>query len=108
MAENAMAETFDLVELFGSPALFTTCRIDADTIPEGWHRYEIRGSDNDPEALKTLEFSVSVNHSGTILIPEEIDIPSNPGYVDIDEELDFLVEELTLAEFCEQYGLPAP
>ena len=48
MSVNAMTEEYEHIELFGKPALFTNARVDTHTVPDGWHVYDLRGSDNDP------------------------------------------------------------
>ena len=105
MGENAMEETFDVVELFGQYALFTNSRIDRGTVPAGWHCYDIRGSDDDFGELATLEHHVLVNHAGTVLSPRPIPFPDGQDYVDIREEIGFAeCHDITLAEFRSIYG----
>lgn len=108
MKVNAMTEVFEHIELFGKPVLFTNARVDRETVPEGWYRYNIRGSDYDPSKLCTLEREVGVNHAGTILSPEEIPLSEGKDYRPIRESQNFLGENMTLAEFCDCHGLPIP
>ena len=98
----------DAIELFGKPALFTNARVDTHTVPDGWHVYDLRGSDNDPGSPCTLEILVVVNHAGSIVVPEPISFPDNQDYREIGDALDFLGDEITLTEFCKQYGLKTP
>ena len=58
---DARKETFDHIELFDAPAMFTNLRIDRSTVPEGLFCYDVRGSDNDPGALNAIEPFVFVN-----------------------------------------------
>ncbi len=51
MENNAIAETYDPVTLFGKPALFTPLRIDRKTVQEGLFAYDIRHSDDDGNAV---------------------------------------------------------
>lgn len=108
MQVNAMTDEFEHIELFGKPVLFTNARVDKETVPDGWYRYNIRGSDYDPGSFGTLEREVAVNHAGTILSPEEIPFPKGKDYKPIRNSQNFLGEELTLAEFCTCHGLPIP
>ena len=108
MAQDAMTESFEHIELFGKPALFSDLRIDRSTVPDGWHCYDVRGSDHDPGRPTTLEARVVVNHAGTILSPEEITFPKGKNYRLIKEKINFLEECVGIAEFCEQHRLPAP
>ena len=103
--QDAMLEEFEHVELFGKPALFSNFRIDRSTVPDGWYCYDVRGSDNDPGRLMTLEEKVVVNHAGTILSTEEITFPNGMDYCSIDGKINFLGDSATIAEFCEQHRL---
>lgn len=108
MLANAMTEEFEHIELFGKPVLFTTARVEKATVPKGWYRYEIRGSDYDPEEFCTIEPRVIVNHAGTILSPEEIPLQDSESRRYIRGQENFLDEYMTLAEFCACHGLSIP
>ena len=108
MTVNARTEEFQHVELLGKYALFTNGRIDRSTVPEGWYCNDFRGSDDDPGELCYIEESVAVNHAGSILMPEKLELPPS-GRLDTRDEFGFLDEgEMTLREFCEVHGLPYP
>ena len=104
MSVNAREEQYEHVELFGKPALFTDSRIDRSTVPEGFHCYDLRGSDYDPGKPVTLENQVAVNHTGTVLTAELVTIPKE-GFRRLRGKLNFLGECLTLPEFCEEHGI---
>ena len=72
MKADVRKEEYELVELFGKPALLTDSRISRFTVPEGWFCYDLRGSDYDPGKPITVESSVVVNHAGTILTPTNL------------------------------------
>ena len=55
MSDSAMKDDFELIEIYGKPAMFTNGRIDRFTVPEGWYCYDLRGSDNDPGEPATVE-----------------------------------------------------
>lgn len=74
VAVDARTEKFQHLKLFDKYALFTNDRIDRATIPEGWYCYDFRGSDSDLGKLNCVEPHVGVNHSGAVLLPEEIDM----------------------------------
>ncbi len=108
MKVNAKSEEFQHLELFGKYALFTNGRIDRSTVPRGWYCYDFRGSDDDPGELRYIEEHVTVNHAGSILIPEKLELPAS-GRLDVWDELSFLAEgDMTLCEFCEVHDLPFP
>lgn len=104
MGNNAREENFEYVELFEKPGLFTNSRIDCSTVPKGIYCYDLRGSDYDPGRISTIENSVRVNHAGTILTAEFLDIPKD-GFLGISEKLEFTMEEMSLEEFCEEQGI---
>lgn len=107
MSVNAREEQYEHVELFGKPALFTDSRIDRSTVPEGFHCYDLRGSDYDPGKPVTVENQVAVNHAGTVLTAEPVTIPKE-GFRRLRGKLNFLGECLTLPEFCEEHGIALP
>ena len=108
MTVDARTEEYQHFELFDKPALFTNARIDRSTVPKGWYCYDFRGSDDDPGELRYIEESVVVNHAGSVLMPEKLDIPSS-GYLDAWDGFGFLDEaDITLREFCEMHKLPYP
>ena len=88
MKVNARTEEFQHIELFDKFALFTNARIDRSTVPEGWYCYDFRGSDDDPGELCYIEKSVMVNHAGSVLMPEELELPAS-GRLDVRDELGF-------------------
>ena len=96
---DARKETFDHIELFDAPAMFTNLRIDRSTVPEGLFCYDVRGSDNDPGALNAIEPFVFVNHAGTIIGVEDYMLEKGQAKY-IATHINFLGDEITLAEFC--------
>ena len=108
MAIDARTEEFQHIEVFDKFALFTNARIDRTTVPEGWYCYDFRGTGNDPGELRFIEERVVVNHSGSILMPEKLELPAS-GQLDAWDEFGFLDEcDMTLREFCELHDLPYP
>ena len=108
MKVNTSTEAFQHLELFGKYALFTNGRIDCSTVPRGWYCYDFHGSDDDPGELRYIEESVAVNHAGSILMPEKLELPAS-GRLDARDEFGFLDEGgMTLREFCEVHDLPFP
>lgn len=81
--EELYSENFDVLSVNGKEVLFTCLRISRETIPEGLHAYDIRESDTGGE-FATIEPRVIVNHAGTILSKEAIEMGPD-GFVEIDE-----------------------
>ncbi|MCI8287392.1 MAG: hypothetical protein HFH89_07025 [Lachnospiraceae bacterium] len=108
---DAMKERFDEILVLGKPALFLDLRIDRDTVPKGLHLYEVRHGDDKWSDPVQIAKGIVVNHFGSIITREPIDLPED-GYLDIDPETgwDFDGGDCqTVEEFLEKYPpLTAP
>ena len=104
MSVNARKEKYEYVELFGKPALFTNSRIARPSVPEGFYCYDLRGSDYDPGRPVSIENKVTVNHAGAVLTPEPVTI-SKEGFRRLRDNINFLGESLTLADFCDEHKI---
>jgi hypothetical protein len=90
---------YQAVRVAGMYALYTPERVNADYLPEGCYKYELR-SGGDYE-FATLEEKVRVDFAGTVIVNQPIDI-SDKGYVDLTEkgmELTNLEGRLSVAEY---------
>jgi hypothetical protein len=87
MYQNPNTENYEQISLFDKTALFTSLRIDRDELPVGLHAYDIRHGDTGMDAIE-LKDSILVNHMGTVITKEPIDI-GDKGYIDIEDEVDF-------------------
>lgn len=54
MSIDIWTDSMQHAELFGKPVLFTNWLIQRDTIPQGWHCYDLRGTRKAPNARITL------------------------------------------------------
>lgn len=68
MSYDAKQATYQEVTILGKPALFTECRLDRTTVPEGVYRYELRHADEDWGEPATLSRSIVVNYLSLIHI----------------------------------------
>lgn len=93
----------EVVELFGTVALFFDERVRQEDVPEGLYRYDLRGADYDPGEPALVENHVKVNHAGTILTAKPLDIPKE-GFLELGDELNFTGNEMTLDEFRGMYA----
>lgn len=77
---------FEPMIICGMEGLFTSLRIDKDTIPSGWNKYSIRHSDEGDEWFYTLEKFVWANHFGDFITKDniEMDIKGDCIYIDGD------------------------
>lgn len=81
---KAQEERYELVTVLGYPALFTSMRIDRDSVPEGLHHYEIRHEDDNGMAAAQIGRGIMVNHMGTLLMRSELSMDAH-GYLDIED-----------------------
>ena len=104
MNYDAQKVTYQEVTIFDRPALFTECRIDRATVPEGVYRYELRHGDADWGEPIELSRSLMVNFYGTVLTREPFQLPID-GWIPLESGcLSFQDGGCrTLAEFQEKY-----
>lgn len=82
---NAMEEIFEEVTVLDMPALFTSLRINRNTVPAGYHVYEVRHDDVcQSEAAKIVQ-GIMVNHLGSLITRDEITLPDGK-YLDIEPD----------------------
>ena len=96
-------EQYQEIELFEKPGLFSNGRIACDNLPEGVYCYDLRGSDDDPGEPVSVEEKVLVNHAGSVLLTEPLELPET-GYLMLTEEegLNFTGGFSTLAQFLQE------
>lgn len=97
---NAKEIAWEKVEVLGQEGLFIDLRVDRKTIPEGWHVYEVRHSDNDWGEPVEICLGVLVNFYGTLLVKEPIELVPFPEtgndylYIDWEDDWDYLGESI--------------
>ena len=104
---NIYKDQFRSAELFGKPVLYTEKQIQREMVPEGWHCYDLTGTDREPDKPVTLEDRMPWNRTGTVLSP----IPlkrKNTLTRQIKNSFSLHEELLDLAGFCEKNHLPCP
>ena len=98
-------EQYDTVDFFDKPALFSNGRVDRKTLPDGLYAYDLRGSDFDTGDPIAVEDKVSVNHAGTVILGEPLDL-GDEGRLMLDDNLNFAGDfggnSISLREFWEQ------
>ncbi len=88
MTFNAMTERYEEITVCGKPALFTSIRIKRDTVPDGLYAYDVRHDDECRGIPCEIAPFVMVNHWGTIILAEPLELPNN-GRRYIDEDTDW-------------------
>lgn len=96
---NIDMSSYDLIELFDKPALFTNERLTNADIPQGLYYYHLRCNDNGCN-FATIEPKVTVNHAGSVITDEPIEFEKQ-GYIEFTEDTmpNFLGEEMTIGEY---------
>lgn len=95
---NIENEEYDLISLFGKPALFTNERLTDADIPKCLFCYHLREGDNG--SFAAIEPKVTVNHSGSVITDEPIDF-GEQGYIAFSEDTEpnFIGNELTVGAY---------
>ena len=97
-------EQYQEIELFDKPGLFSNGRIVRDNLPEGVYCYDLRGSDYDPGEPVCVEEQVVVNHAGSVLLTEPLELAENGRLMLTEEEgLNFVGGFSTLTQFLQEH-----
>ena len=96
-------EQYQEIELFDKPGLFSNGRIVRDNLPEGVYCYDLCGSDYDPGEPVCVEERVVVNHAGSVLLTDPLELAENGRLMLTEEEgLNFVGGFSTLAQFLQE------
>ena len=96
-------EQYQEIEMFDKPGLFSNGRIVRDNLPEGVYCYDLRGSDYDPGEPVCVEERVVVNHAGSVLLTEPLELAEDGRLMLTEEEgLNFVGGFSTLAQFLQE------
>ena len=96
-------EQYQEIELFDKPGLFSNGRIARDNLPEGVYYYDLRGSDYDPGEPVCVEERVVVNHAGSVLLTDPLELAEDGRLMLTEEEgLNFVGGFSTLAQFLQE------
>ncbi len=100
MKVNAAEEDFELMELFGQTVLFTNMRVDRSTVPQDLYVYDVRHDDDCTGEICEIKPSVMVNHWGTIICKEPIEMDEfwHSKFVDKDD-YSYLGDSVKLDEY---------
>lgn len=100
MVLDARGEVYDVVDVDGRLCLFTNMRLDRDTIPKGLYCYDVRDSDSLDGSFAEVKPFVFVNHWGTIISWEEIELNGDGSYFPKEEPY-FVGIQLSLKEYVQ-------
>lgn len=91
-------DKYELIELLGTPALFSYERLTSEDIPLGMHVYHVRKDEDN--LFSVLEPEVNSNHYGSIITNELIDLGESDCITFNDDNTpNFIRENLTLGQF---------
>ena len=105
---NPFDRRFDVIDLFGKAALFTSDRLTDSNIPKGLFLYHVRGDDETTGGFAELAPRVLVNHFGSIVTKEPIDF-GDDGFIAFTPETEpiFLpVEAVTFSDYLRKDFTP--
>ena len=104
-SEN-VAESYDVIEIFGRESLFSNGRIDRNTLPDGVYCYDIRDDGNGNAG--SLEAVVRANHYATIISMTDFGLNEKDSYIplDYDTEPNFIGEVATIEEYMASWVEP--
>ncbi len=105
MRINIYKEQMQEAELFGKPVLYTGFTIPQEEVPDGWHCYDLCGTDRRPGEPVKLMDEAPWDNAGTVLSPTALKRDSTMARSVKDRFL-LTGRPLTLAEFCQERGLP--
>ena len=100
MKVNAAEESFELMNMLGQYVLFTNMQVDRDTVPQDLYVYDVRHDDDCTGEICEIKPSVMVNHWGTIICKEPIEMDEfwHSKFVDKDD-YSYLGDSVKLDEF---------
>ena len=107
MSINIKTDRMQAAVLFHRDILFTHERIPEDDVPEGWYRYEIRGSVRNARKATAISEYAYVNRIGSILSPVPL-MRERTISRRVNGQFLLLGGTLTLREYCQNNGLPFP
>ena len=97
------APKYQEIEIFDVPGLFSNGRIALADLPDGLHRYDLRGSDYDPGMPVTVEPNVAVNHAGAIITAKPLNLGEDDRlYLTEEEGLNFVGGEISVYQFLNE------
>ena len=93
------AREYEHILLFDKDMLFVNERLVESDIPQGMYVYHLRESD-DGSGFATVEKSVKVNHGGSIITTDPLDLGKD-GYIEFNSESypNFTGEQITIGQF---------
>lgn len=99
--KDVSPDEFEPVNLFGHICMVTGSRIKRDSLPAGYHAYDIRHADDDWGEPCELANSIMVNFLGTLITDKEIPNIEKASVTLIRDD----VEGVWDFDYCESYAV---
>ncbi len=105
MTTDIYEDKMQLAEVLGHMALFSDETVPRNIVPDGWYCCSLEAPGDDPLEEGVLVAGDGRYYCGTILSP----VPLTDGKPKpLDGRMSLSGEEITLTDFCRQYGLAYP
>ncbi len=104
---NIYEDQFQSAELFGKLVLYTKKQVQREAVPEGWHCYDLSGTDRNPGKSAILADKTVWGRTGTVLSPVPLKRDTTLTR-QIRNSFSLHEELLDLAGFCEKHQLECP
>lgn len=107
MSINLYRDTLQNVWLFGQSVLYTEQSIPREEVPEGWHCYDLKGSDANPRRPYEMVDQAEQDSAGSILSAVPLMRGRTRGKL-VPNNFWMTAVPATLADFCAEEGIPCP
>lgn len=107
MSINLYRDTLQNVWLFGQSVLYTEQSIPREEVPEGWHCYDLKGSDANPGRPYEMVNQAEQDSAGSILSAVPLMRGRTRGKL-VPNNFWMTAAPATLADFCAEEGIPCP
>ena len=104
---NIYKEQLRSAELFGKPVLYTEKQVQRESVPEGWHCYDLKGSDANPGRPYEMVNQAEQDSAGSILSAVPLMRGRTRGKL-VPNNFWMTAAPATLADFCAEEGIPCP
>ena len=100
---DAKNVTYEGIELFGKPAIYTDWRIDRNTVPKGFYAYDLCYSDDTWSYPTQIAEYILLHFFGTVIISEKVELQEDKKR-DMDRaDMGFTGKSHTLMEYMEKH-----
>ena len=103
-------EEYDLIELFGKPAIFSNERLTNDDVPMNLFLYQLRDGENEFSPFGEIAEHITINHSGSVVTKEPIDLGEYGSIIFDESNLpNFVGDEITIGQLLrDEFSMDMP